>query len=117
MFLKNETRAPVEKNIRVASARKITGPYSLPGPVITGKYWAEGPTALWLSGKWIVYFDKYRDKKYGAVESSDGKTWNDVSDKITFPKGIRHGSVLVISRTEFEKLTGSAPGITRVRMR
>lgn len=117
MFLKNETRAPVEKNIRVASARKITGPYGPPGPAITGKYWAEGPTALRLGSKWIVYFDKYRDKKYGAVESADGKSWNDVSERISFPKGIRHGSVLVISKAEFEKLTASVPGITGVKRR
>lgn len=107
MFLKNETRAPVEKNIRIAHARKITGPYSHPGPAITGKYWAEGPTALQRDGKWIVYFDKYRDKKYGAVESADGTIWSDVSDKVSFPKGVRHGSVLIISAREFEKLVAS----------
>ncbi len=35
MFLKNETRSPVEKNLRVAYAKKITGPYSQAGPPIT----------------------------------------------------------------------------------
>jgi hypothetical protein len=104
MFLKNETRAPVEKNIRIAYANKITGPYSAAGPSITGKYWAEGPTAVRLGDKWIVYFDKYRDHKYGAVESSDLTNWKDVSDKIVFPKGVRHGTVLKISNKEFLNL-------------
>ena len=87
MFLKNETRSPAQKNLRVATANKISGPYSMAGPPITGNYWAEGPTAVKLNGQWIVYFDKYRDKKYGAVASTDLVKWTDISDKIEFPKG------------------------------
>lgn len=104
MFLKNETRMPVEKNLHVAFAKKVEGPYSKPGPSITGNYWAEGPTALKLGDKWIVYFDKYTAHKYGAVESTDLTTWTDVSDKVKFPPGIRHGTAFVISGEEFKKL-------------
>lgn len=104
MFLKNETRWPVEKNIRIAYAKELKGPYSAAGPPITGNYWAEGPTALHTGDKWIIYFDKYRDRKYGAVASTDLKQWQDISDKVTFPKGARHGTVLVITEKEFNKL-------------
>lgn len=104
MFLKNETRYPVEKNIRVAYAQKLTGSYTAAGAAITGTYWAEGPTALKLRDKWIVYFDKYRDHKYGAVVSTDLVNWKDVSDKVNFPGGTRHGTAFVISQQEFEKL-------------
>ncbi len=107
MFLKNETKAPVEKNIRVAFAKKITGPYGKPSTPITGNYWAEGPTALKINNKWIVYFDKYRDHKYGAVESTDLIHWTDVSNKIEFPKGIRHGTAFKISKEEFDVLSSS----------
>ena len=101
MFLKNETRYPVEKNIRVAMSGKITGPYSQPGEPITGNYWAEGPAAIKMNGEWMVYFDKYRDHKYGAVASTDLIHWTDVSDKIKFPAGVRHGTVFTISKEEF----------------
>jgi hypothetical protein len=104
MFLKNETRAPVEKNLRVAFAKKLTGPYSNPGSPITGNYWAEGPTAIKIDNAWIVYFDKYRDHQYGAVTSTDLIHWTDISDKIHFPKGVRHGTIFTISKEEFEKL-------------
>lgn len=106
MFLKNETKSPVEKNLRVATAKKLAGPYTMPGAPITGKYWAEGPTAMKVNGQWIVYFDKYTEKKYGAVASSDLVNWTDISDKVSFPKGTRHGTVLKISRKEFEKMLG-----------
>jgi len=102
MFLKNETRSPVEKNIRVAFAKKLTGPYTQPGPPITGKYWAEGPTAIKINNEWIVYFDKYTNHQYGAVTSPDLIHWTDISDKLHFPKGIRHGTVFKISKEEFD---------------
>jgi len=105
MFLKNETRYPEEKNIRVAYADKLTGPYTAAGPAVTGKYWAEGPTAIKINDSWIVYFDKYRDHQYGAVTSTDLVNWTDISDKVHFPKGTRHGSVFMITREEFENLT------------
>lgn len=104
MFLKNETRYPAEKNIRIAYAKKLTGPYSAAGPPITGNYWAEGPTSIKLGNQWIVYFDKYRDHKYGAVISTDLLNWEDLSDKVSFPAGVRHGTVLVVSKSEFDKM-------------
>lgn len=105
MFLKNETRSPAEKNIRMATAKRLRGPYTAAGKPITGNYWAEGPTCLNVKGKWLVYFDKYINHTYGAVESADLVNWTDVSDKIVFPKGTRHGTALVISRGEFERMT------------
>ncbi len=111
MFLKDETRTPPQKNIKTATSKKLTGGYADASAPITGNYWAEGPTSLKLGNTWIVYFDKYRDHKYGAVQSTDLKTWTDVSDKIALPKGIRHGSIFVITKAEFEKLALSLPAL------
>ena len=104
MFLKDETRNPPQKNIRVATSKKLNEDYSDPSPPITGNYWAEGPTTVRLSGKWIVYFDKYRDHMYGAVQSSDLINWKDISDQIALPRGIRHGTIFSVTKDEFEKL-------------
>jgi hypothetical protein len=103
MFLKDETLKPVpQKNIHVATSNQLTKDYSDPSASITGNYWAEGPTAINIKDNWIVYFDKYRDHQYGAVTSSDLKNWTDISDKISMPKGIRHGTVFSISSKEFK---------------
>ncbi len=104
MFLKDETRLPVQKNIKIATSTHLTTGYTAPTAPITGNYWAEGPTVLKKGNTWIVYFDKYRNHTYGAVQSTDLKNWTDVSDKITLPKGIRHGSILVISEAAFAAL-------------
>lgn len=98
MFLKDETKVPVQKNLRVAYSDKLTGPYTKASTPITGNYWAEGPTAIKIDGKWTVYFDKYRDHKYGAIQQT-AKGWEEVSDKIVFPAGTRHGTVLEVPKS------------------
>ncbi|MEQ1798130.1 MAG: glycoside hydrolase family 43 protein [Lacibacter sp.] len=104
MFLKDETREPAQKNIKIATSKKINKGYSNASAPITGNYWAEGPTTLKLNNTWIVYFDKYRDHQYGAIQSTDLINWTDISEKISLPKGIRHGTIFTISRKEFELL-------------
>jgi len=107
MFLKDETRVPPQKNIKIATSKKLNGGYSDASIPITGNYWAEGPTTVKIDGNWVVYFDKYRDHKYGAVQSADLKNWTDISDKISLPNGIRHGSIFKVSRQEFDKLVAA----------
>ena len=104
MFLKDEGDMPAQKNLRIAYAKKLTGPYSEAGKPITGKYWAEGPTVLKSGNEWFVFFDKYIDKKYGAVKSTDLENWTDISDEISMPKGMRHGTIFSITNQEFEQL-------------
>ena len=104
LFLKDETRTPPQKNIRIATSDNLTSGYSKPSQPITGDYWAEGPTPIKIGDFWIVYFDKYRDDKYEAVRSKDLKHWEDISEKISFSEGTRHGSVFKISMNVLEKL-------------
>lgn len=106
MFLKDETLKPVaQKNVRISRSKKLTGGYSGPTLPITGNYWAEGPTLLRMKGKYILYFDKYMEKIYGAVESADLKNWTDISSSIHVPAGLRHGTIFRISSAEFKKLS------------
>ncbi|MFT3950319.1 MAG: glycoside hydrolase family 43 protein [Agriterribacter sp.] len=107
MFLKDETKRPKpEKNLKITLSKNITGKYGKLSKPITGSYWAEGPTAVKINGSWIVYFDKYMDHKYGAVTSTDLNNWDDISDKISFPEGTRHGTVFAITQKEFEQFFG-----------
>ncbi|MRX69430.1 Acetyl esterase/lipase [Flavobacterium resistens] len=103
MYLKDETRNPVQKNIKIAFSKNLTGPYSSASKAITGDYWAEGPTAIKIDNNWIVYFDKYTQKKYGAVKETS-KGWEDISEQISFPTGTRHGTVIKISAEEINTL-------------
>jgi len=96
MILKDETRDPVKKNLRIAVSDKATGPYGAASPPFSPD-WVEGPTAARVNNEWIVYFDMYRDKRYGAVKSADLKNWETVTDKLSMPAGARHGTVFTVS--------------------
>ena len=105
MFLKNENPNPPEKNIRISIADHATGPYPVEvSDPITGDYWAEGPTALKVGDEVYVYFDKYREHRYGAVRSRDLQDWEDVSDQVSFPSGIRHGTAFAVDAEFVEQL-------------
>jgi acetyl esterase/lipase len=103
MYLKDETRNPVQKNIKIAVSKKLKGPYSKASDPITGQYWAEGPTAIKIDNNWTVYFDKYTEKKYGAVKETP-QGWEDISAQISFPPGARHGTVIKVSSQELSVL-------------
>jgi PelA/Pel-15E family pectate lyase len=96
MILKDETRNPVKKNLRIAESRNATGPYGSASPPFSPE-WVEGPTAARVNNEWIVYFDMYRDHRYGAVKSPDLKNWETITDKLSMPAGARHGSILTVS--------------------
>ncbi len=104
LFIKNENDNPAEKNIRLTSHDK---PYDFPTAVsdpITGDYWCEGPTPIEIDDYVYLYFDKYMEGKYGAIRSKDMKTWEDVSDMVSFPKGVRHGTAFRVPQSLLDNL-------------
>ncbi len=107
LFFKNEFLKPIaEKNIQIASSTNLMGKYSNLSEPITKK-WVEGPSVINTEQGWIVYFDRYTKHKMGAVVSSDLKTWTDISDKISFPKGTRHGTIFKVNDKILKRLISS----------
>ncbi len=104
MFLKDETLSPKpEKNIRIAESDKLIGNWSQPSEPITTN-WVEGPSVMKINDDWIVYFDRYTKHKMGAVSSSDLINWTDISDKINFPEGTRHGTIFKVKESVINKI-------------
>ena len=105
MIVKNENSNPPEKNLRVTKTKNIEDgfPIEVSAP-ITGDYWAEGPAPLIVGDYIYVYFDKYRNHQYGAVRTKDRVNWEDVSDLVSFPQGIRHGTAFVTDKKVLDVL-------------
>ncbi len=104
MVIKDETKAPVpKKNLRVATAENPQGPWSKASDPISID-WVEGPTIARVGDGWNIYYDIYREKKYGAVRTTDWKTFKVVSDDLSFPKGARHGTVAPITEQQLATL-------------
>ena len=97
MVIKDETENPTpQKNLRIATSDKALGPYSKAAEPFTIS-WVEGPTLIKINGEWIVYYDLYRDHRYGASKTRDFQTWQTITDQIRMPSGLRHGTVFAVS--------------------
>ena len=106
MFFKDESKFPKPmKNLRLAVADDIEGPYSLQTvPLNPPNSWTEGPTSIRLGADTVVYFDCYREHRYGAVRTRDFKTWEDISSQLAMPAGMRHGTVFAVPRVTLRNL-------------
>lgn len=96
LIVKDETKVPVKKNLRIAVGDHADGPFGPAGEPI-GTNWVEGPSAIRWGDDYRVYFDHYTAPNYyGAVTSTDLKHWRDISAQVSFPAGVRHGTVLSV---------------------
>ena len=106
LLLKDNTRP--ERNIRVAFARTPLGPWSDISKPLTEKF-TEGPSALKIGDEWLVYYEAYQAKHYGAMKTRDFKTFTDVTQEMTFPDGLKHGTVLRVPRADLDELLRANP--------
>ncbi|HEU5080676.1 MAG TPA: GDSL-type esterase/lipase family protein [Opitutaceae bacterium] len=107
LIVKDETESPPKKHLLTASSDDVEGPWAGLSEPFT-RDWVEGPTAIKVNGQWVVYYDCYREKHYGAVRSADWKTWEDVTDKISLPQGVRHGTMIPVPAELLAALRGQA---------
>ncbi len=109
MFVKDERKEPLRKVIQWCEATLTPTPRFGPLSEPITPAWSEGPTAIAVDGEMRVFFDRYTDKRWGAVASNDGKVWRDVSDRITIPAGANHGTMIAAERSLLDKLAAE-PG-------
>ncbi len=105
LIVKDETKNPVKKNLRLAVSENAEGPYGPAGPPISGD-WVEGPSGIQIGSEFYIYFDHYGNPKYyGGIKSPDMEHWQDISASTSFPKGFRHGTVLRVPENLIRNLT------------
>src|SRR5262249_39142064 len=84
-------------NLRVAFAKSPLGPWENMSEPFTQKF-TEGPCALKIGDDWLIYFDAYREKVYGAAKTRDFKTFADITKEVSFPEEHKHATALVVPR-------------------
>ncbi len=96
MVFKDETLYPkAKKNLRVAFAEAMQGPYVVAERRIEeAGAWVEGPMVLKDGAGWLVYFDRYREGGFGAVRTTDWERFEVVAPAPVMPQGARHGCVV-----------------------
>ncbi len=66
--------------------------------------WVEGPTITKINDDWVIYFDQYKKGSFGAITSSNLLKWEDISEEIKLPNGIRHGTIFKVSKSVISKI-------------
>ncbi len=110
LFFKDETAKPVKKHLRIATGLSVEGPFTEMSDPFTPS-WVEGPTVLKVGDQYILYYDKYRERKYGAMRSVDLKKWDDISAQLSLPPGTRHGTAFKVDREVLAKLLRAGPEV------
>lgn len=103
LIVKDETLKPVRKDLRVAYGPSPQGPFGAASAPFTPS-WVEGPSALRVGDEYRVYFDCYREGRYGAMVTRDFRSFTEASERLVMPRQARHGTVLAVSREVVERL-------------
>jgi hypothetical protein len=104
LVFKDNTR--LQRNIKVAFSDRASGPYHDDSKAFTPEF-TEGPSVAATSEGYYIYFDSYREKKYGAVKTTDFKTFSDASAEVDVPVGHKHGTIVVVDRETLTRLKKS----------
>ena len=110
MVFKDETLKPIAKNLRVATASSITGPWNTESDAFTPMgLWVEGPSILKTGSYWHVYYDAYQKHHYGVMRTRDFRTWENLTERLKLPSGARHGTAFAVSPKILDQLKALAP--------
>ena len=101
--LLNKDNSRPNLNLRVAFADSPLGAWRDESEPFTQKF-TEGPCALKVGDDWLIYFDAYHDKIYGAMKTRDFNTFTDVTKEVSFPPEHKHGTAIKVPREILEKL-------------
>lgn len=107
------------KTIRISCAASLLGPYPLPGPSLSPNF-REAPTLIRSpdGADWFLYYEQYAGTSYGLAKAPTlHGPWFQVSgnsgvpawNRFEMPAGIRHGSMIGISRRQYDALLKAFP--------
>jgi hypothetical protein len=113
---------PTGKTIRICRSNAMFGPYSQPSPPISPNF-REAPTLIPSpdGAAWYLYYEQYPGVSYGlSVAASLDGPWYQLSgytffsdwDKYALPPKVRHGSMLPITRRQYDALAAAFPSDT-----
>ena len=95
LVLKDNTRPA--RNIKVAFASNPLGPYTKASEAFSPSF-TEGPTVAKVGEDYLIYYDQYRDKIFGAMKTKDFKTFTDVTKEVSLPEGHKHGTIFTVKK-------------------
>jgi hypothetical protein len=108
------------KTIRTSCAANLLGPYPQPGPPLSPNF-REAPTAIRSPDRreWLLWYEQYAGTSYGLTRGQSLRgPWYQASgnsgvaewNRYEMVPGARHGSMVEITRAEYDALAAAFPG-------
>jgi hypothetical protein len=93
LVFKDNTR-PM-RNLKVAFGKSALGPWENASEPITPADWGfcEGPSVMKVGNEYLIYFDGYTQKFYGALKTTDFVTFTNATPQTAIPEGHKHGTI------------------------
>ncbi|WP_425453217.1 glycosyl hydrolase family 43 [Sphingomonas gilva] len=107
------------KTVRMSCADELLGPYPEPGPPLSPNF-REAPTLIRApnGADWLLYYEQYAGTSYGlSMAPRLEGPWYQVSgnsgvpewNRFEMPAGVRHGSMIAISRKQYDAIVAAFP--------
>lgn len=118
VLIVKDNRKPGFSNLFCVFSDSPHGPFRMdPEPMAIpqntfGRTYSEGPCAVRLSNngrdEWIIYYDQYHPQEFGAVSTTDFKTFTPIPERIRVPADHKHGTIIKVSSQILEALLKAA---------
>lgn len=95
VFIVKDNRKPGFSDLFCVFGDSSNGPFSNPSTNFAPTY-SEGPCAIKVGEDWLIYFDVYREGRYGAVKTKDFQTFTSIDHEISIPQGHKHGTIFKV---------------------
>lgn len=105
MVVKDNTRP--NRNLKIAFAKSPVGPYTPASEAFTDTF-VEGPTVVKAGDDYLIYYDAYREKIFGAKKTRDFVHFEDVTDRVSVPRNHKHGTILKVPESVVKNLLKQA---------
>ena len=103
VLIVKDNRKPGYSDLFCVTADAPEGPYGDPSVKFAPTY-SEGACAIKVGDEWLIYFDVYREARFGAVSTKDFKEFTPIDDKISLPAGHKHGTIIKVPESVLEAL-------------
>lgn len=99
--VKDNTRP--NRNLKIAFSANPLGPFNNISQPFTETF-VEGPAVVRVKNEWLIYFDMYRKKIYGAMKTTDFILFEDITNQVSLPEGHKHGTIIPVKKKLISEL-------------
>lgn len=103
VLIAKDNRKPGYSDLFCVTAPSAEGPYGNPSEKFAPTY-SEGACAIKVGDEWLIYFDVYRQCRFGAVSTKDFRTFTPADDRISLPEGHKHGTIIKVRESVLKAL-------------